>query len=572
MPETHIPPPSSLWAAVLADELARLGVRSVVVAPGSRSTPLALAFAADARFRTFSLLDERGAAFFALGIGLESGRPAAVLCTSGTAAANFFPAIVEADQAQVPLVVLTADRPPELRTTGANQTIDQVGLYGRTVRFARDLLPPASETAALQLRYLRTTVDRAVAAARGPVPGPVHLNVPFRKPLEPSAGMGPAEPLEGRAGQEPFTRILTQKPALALPAIDLPARGLILAGPRCPDGDFPDALTDLAQRYSLPVVADALSGLRFGPWTDALNPLNPEVCRGIASGRLPQPGFVLQFGAIPSSAAALDMLAALPADVLRISVQSSGVWQDDAHGLTHLLTADPAEFCRGLAALALGSPADTAYRAMLEEEDHRYWAAVAAADAPDFEGGAVADVVETLPEGSLLFVANSLSVRHLDAYVRPSLRRLRAFCNRGVSGIDGTISTALGVAASAGERITLILGDLAFYHDLNGLLALQRCGAVATIVILHNDGGGIFRRLPVAAHEPPFTDLFLTPHGLDFEPAARMFGASFARVQDRAGLKTALAAAAQSPEAAIIEFKSDSARTEEIRRRIDKER
>jgi 2-succinyl-5-enolpyruvyl-6-hydroxy-3-cyclohexene-1-carboxylate synthase len=568
MPEKRANP-NWVWASTLADELRRCGITEVVIAPGSRSTPLVLAFARTAGFRIFSLLDERGAAFFALGLGLASGRPAAVLCTSGTAAANFLPAVIEAGQAAVPLVVLTADRPPELRGTGANQTIDQVGMYGENVRFTADLLPPTDDPSPLVLRYLRTTVDRAATAALGPVPGPVHLNLPFRKPLEPGVDAFPVPGQIARPPGQPLTDIRPSRPKIDLPEIDWPARGLILAGPRCPGGDFPEAVTDLSARLGYPIIADGLSGLRFGPWTRSADLLNPQICAGFAGGRFEDPEIVLQFGVVPTSAAVLEMLGCFGERVARISVQEFGRWHDDAHGLSGLVHADPADFCLRLTESLPERDGDTGWAKRLVAADRAYWGAVAAfGDRPDFEGLVLADVVGALPDGANLFVANSLPVRHLDEFVRPHGKRIRVFGSRGASGIDGTISTALGVAAASAGPLVLVLGDLAFYHDLNGLLALERLGLQATIVLIHNDGGGIFRRLPVAGHGAEFDDLFLTPHGLDFEPAIRMFGLDFERLDNRAALRDALARTIGREPSRVIEVRTDSRRHEEIRRQI----
>ena len=561
--------PNWVWASTLADELRRCGVEEIVVAPGSRSTPLVVAFARSGGFRIRSLLDERGAAFFALGLGLASGRPAAVLCTSGTAAANFLPAVIEAGQSGTPLIVLTADRPPELRGTGANQTIDQVGMFGGNVRFAVDLLPPAAEPDPVVLRYLRTTVDRAVAASLGPVPGPVHLNLPFRKPLEPGAYAVPVPGQIARAAGKPLTDIRASRPEIELPRLDWPGRGLILAGPRCPGYDFPEVLVDLSRRLGYPIIADGLSGLRFGPWTRTADILNPQICAGFAGGRLEAPEIVLQFGIVPTSAAVLGMLGHFGDRVPRVSVQEFGRWHDDVHGLSRLVHADPTEFCRRLAAELPGRQVDADWVGELASLERDRWGSVdALGGGREIEGLLLADVVAALPEGGSLFVANSLPVRHLDEFVRPTEKRLQVFCNRGASGIDGTISTALGVASASAGPLVLVLGDLAFYHDLNGLLALSRLGVRATIVLIHNDGGGIFRRLPIAGHGDVFNDLFLTPHGLDFEPAARMFGLEFERVKDRAALRTALAGSIGHDRSRVIEIRSDSQVHEEFRRAI----
>jgi len=560
--------PATIWAHTFVDELARAGVRAAVIAPGSRSTPLTLAFAAHPQFRVYSLLDERGAAFFALGLAQASGMPAALLCTSGTAAANFFPAIIEASEAHVPLLVLTADRPPELRGTGANQTMDQVKLYGGYVRDFREVPLPEIDPAPKMLRALRTLADRAVAAAMGVIPGPVHLNFPFRKPLEPAGDPVPFD-LAARPDGLPFTSIAPFPLFSSAPHLDFPSRGLILCGPRCPAGDFPAAIADLAAKTGYPIIADALSGVRFGPWAARVLILNPQTSEVFKASEVPTPDLILQFGAVPASQAVLSFLENLPLETRRISVQAHGTWHDDVHTLSELIYADPAAFCRDLGERAPEGVADPEWIAALREFEERYWRAVdQVTGAGFFEGLALADVVESIPDGGILFVANSNPVRHLDEFVRPMAKRVAVFCNRGVSGIDGTISTALGVAAASDQPLVLVIGDVAFYHDLNGLLAVRRCGVRATIVLIHNDGGGIFRRLPVAEHEPEFTDLFLTPHGLDFEPAVRMFGAAFVRTAGGAELRAALANAIGHDIPHVIEVRTDSAAHEAVRMKI----
>jgi 2-succinyl-5-enolpyruvyl-6-hydroxy-3-cyclohexene-1-carboxylate synthase len=263
------------------------------------------------------------------------------------------------------------------------------------------------------------------------------------------------------------------------------------------------------------------------------------------------------------------MLDFLGDRVPRISVQDFGRWHDDVHGLSDLIHADPADFCRRLAKSLPDRPVDGDWRARLLAADRRYWQAVEEMGADrEFEGLILADITAALPDGAHLFVANSLPVRHLDEFVRPAARRVGVFASRGASGIDGTISTALGAAAVVEGPLVLVVGDLAFYHDLNGLLAMNRLGLRTTIVLIHNDGGGIFRRLPVADHDDAFLNLFLTPHGLAFEPAARLFGLSFERAAGRADLREALRRSIGARDPHVIEIRTDSAAHEEFRRAI----
>ena len=574
------PNPATLWATLFVDELVRAGLREACIAPGSRSTPLTIAFASHPAITVHSLLDERSAAFFALGIGLATGQPAAVVCTSGTAAANFYPAIVEANYSHVPLLVLTADRPSELRGSGANQTVDQVKMYGDQVRWFVDVALPENDPDPLTLRYLRTLAGRAIGAAKGLPPGPVQLNFPFRKPLEPVPLPGFIPPAEtgARVDPQPFVSVSRGKVLpdaddldVLVTAILRAKRGLIVCGPRCSDEKFPGAVVSLARAVGFPVFADALSGVRFGAtvlpelvfagyetFLPALKPLAP-------------PDLVIHFGAMPISARLGEYLGSLPPETHRFAIRASGDWQDDTYTTSHLMWADPEWVCEELTVRASQHEGvkDQVWITALAALEKQVWKAVdLAAQKTYFEGLILADVVEAMPRDGTLFVASSLPVRHLDQFVRPHEKELRVFANRGASGIDGTISSALGVASVSSAPVALVIGDLAFYHDLNGLLALKRCGVKATIVLINNDGGGIFRRLPVARFDPPFTDLFLTPHGLDFEPAVRMFGAGYSRVESREAFRKIFRASSGSDIPIVIEVPTDSSFHEEMRLKI----
>ncbi|MCG3211541.1 MAG: 2-succinyl-5-enolpyruvyl-6-hydroxy-3-cyclohexene-1-carboxylate synthase [Anaerolineae bacterium] len=575
------PNPSSLWAAVFVDELARAGLRAACIAPGSRSTPLTVAFARHPNITVYSLLDERGAAYFALGLALATGQPAALVCTSGTATANFFPAIVEANVAHVPLLVLTTDRPPELRHSGANQTIDQLNLFGEHARWFVDVALPETAPAAVTLRSLRALAGRALAATRGFPPGPVHLNFPFRKPLEPIPGDSPlVPPVEPRPNGAPFaafSRGQLAPSALQIDdlcsAIQSSRRGVIVCGPRCPGGDFPAAVTELARAGGLPILPDALSGVRFGPHTTQAEGLllagyETFLQREVVS-RWPAPDLILQFGALPISRWLGEWLGG-SAGARRMQISASGVWQDDSHTTSDFIWADPATLCQAVSGRLAGqsSAQETGWLARLRAAEAQTWQVIDQT-ADFFEGRLLADVVELLPSPAALFVASSLPVRHLDQFARPAPTELRLFANRGASGIDGTIASALGAAAGSGLPLTLVIGDLAFYHDLNSLLALRRCGLKATIVLINNNGGGIFHRLPIARVEPPFTELFVTPHGLEFAAAAQLFGLDYRAVTNPADFRRVFAAAVAAPESMLIEVKTSAQQHESVRREIN---
>lgn len=568
-----------LWARVIVDELARSGLRHVVIAPGSRSTPLTLAFADEPSITVHSLVDERSAGFFALGLALASERPVALVCSSGTATANFHPAVIEAHYAQVPLLVLTADRPPELRESGANQTIDQVRLYGEHVLWSVDVALPEADPAPLVVRNLRTLACRAWAVASGTPNGPVHLNFPLRKPLEPTpvpTDVTDRADFAGRADGRPFVTFDAGARLLSagqfgelLTLLRESPRGLIVCGPRCPGGDFPRAVTRLAAAAGYPILADPLSNVRFGPSGDALVLGGYDNYLTADSGA---PDVILQFGKMPTARAAETYLDAATS-AHRIAISADGVWADPTHRLDQFIEAEPALLCSMLASRldeqSMSQPRDRLWVERLRAAETATWDTITATSTDDyFDGLVLADVVDLLPDGALLYVGNSLPVRHLDQFARPTNKTLRVFGNRGASGIDGVVSSALGAAAASDQPLTLVIGDLSFYHDLNGLLAVKRLGINATIVVLNNNGGGIFKRLPIASFEPPFTDLFRTPLDLDFEPVIGMYGLDYRRADDRASFCSHFAAAQSSDTATVIEVPTDAARDHEWRQTL----
>lgn len=568
----------SRFVGALVDELARSGVTHACICPGSRSTPLALLLRRHPGIRVWTHLDERSAAFFALGMAKALREPVAVVSTSGTAAVNFAPAVVEAYYARVPLLALTADRPPELRDVGANQTIDQVRLYGAHVKwFVETLLPEAGEEA---VRYARSVACRAVATARGDVPGPVHVNLPFREPLIPA---GERPPLGRDAVGVPYVTVRQAprrpEPAELAPlAAELRAarRGLIVCGPQ-DDPSFPEAVTRLAAELGYPILADPLSqvrcGAHFGP--AVIDAYDAFLRDDGAAGSL-APEVVLRFGGTPTSKSLLLYLQRH--DKARQVLVDPGGWPDPGLVASDVVHADMASFCRALLGTLSsrhggqarsderGRPASaTAGR---RGEWLRRWqeanevARAALTDRlrsePDLsEPGVFVELAGRLPAGATLFAGNSMPVRDLDTFFPGSDRPLRVLANRGASGIDGVVSTALGASAVSSGPVVLVLGDLSLYHDMNGLLAAKRYGLRATIVLLNNDGGGIFSMLPQAEEPEHFEELFGTPHGLDFRHAAEMYGLTYRPVDGLAAFRRAVAESLDAPGTSLIEVRTD---------------
>ena len=579
---------NTLWARAIVDELARGGVTAACVSPGSRSTPLTVAFAEHEDIHVFSHLDERSAAYFALGRARRTGEVTPLVCTSGTAAANYHPAVLEADQSRSPLLALTADRPPELRDSGANQTADQEKLYGDAVRWYNDLPEPEAE--ARKLRSVRTTVARALAEAEGADAGPVHLNCPFRKPLEPvevpgdvpddldtlaaegrqdGASGAPAAPGVGASSSPAFVDRTQGTPELPDAEIrrlaeDLGVeRGLIVAGPADPHEVDPEAIVALAHATGFPILADPLSGLRFGGHTRVAPVLGgyDAYLDEAVTDDWPDPEAVLRIGASPTSKPLRKYLARTGAE--QFVVDPAGKWREAEFTATDLVVADPSRLAEALSRVVAG-PDSADWRSLWGDAETAHWDAVDDYDGL-FEGGVVADAVDAAPEPTTLFVSNSMPVRDLDRFARPSPDAVTALGNRGVSGIDGITSTALGAGSATTDHLTLVIGDLAYYHDMNGLLAVARCDVDATIVLLNNDGGGIFHKLPIESFEPPFTEQFKTPHGIDFEPTGDLYGLDYEQVDSRSGFVDAYVDAAASEGSTVIEVVTDAEDSHAVR-------
>jgi 2-succinyl-5-enolpyruvyl-6-hydroxy-3-cyclohexene-1-carboxylate synthase len=507
----------------LVDEWARGGVRVAAVSPGSRSTPLALALAADGRIDVHVFLDERSASFFAVGAAKASGRPAVVLCTSGTAAAEFHPAVLEAFHARVPLVVCTADRPPELRDTGAGQAVDQLKLYGDAVRWFAEVGAPSEADAASP--YWRAVAARSVAAAAGPPAGPVHLNLAFREPLVPTGGEVVVPP--GRDDGAPWVASAARRPSPDPADVDALAflvaaetRGVIVAGWGA-DVD-PEAVERFAAAASWPVLADPISGVRQGPHAvstyDAL-------LRSPAAARSLRPDVVVRLGAPLTGKVATSWL---DASVRQVLVDPDGAWLDPNRASAERIVAEPtalldAVSSRGPARalsfwLVSGRQADAAARRAVDRLLDSW--------AEPFEGRVARDLVAGLPSGSTVVVGSSMPVRDVESFARPRAG-VRFLANRGVNGIDGFVSTVLGVAAvSPGGPVVALCGDLTFLHDAGGLLGAARRGVDATFVVIDNGGGGIFNFLPQARAGlgDAFETLFGTPQGVDLTQLAALHG------------------------------------------------
>jgi 2-succinyl-5-enolpyruvyl-6-hydroxy-3-cyclohexene-1-carboxylate synthase len=618
--------PSTAFATVLADELARCGLREVVVAPGSRSTPLAMAFwelEQAGLVRLHVRIDERSASFTALGLAKVSRRPVAVLCTSGTAAANFHPAVIEADESAVPLLVLTADRPPELRGTGASQTVDQVKLYGDAVRwYAETGVPERLPGLAGYWRSLACRAWAHAAGEAGTLPGPVHLNIPLRDPLTPELNPAAERPstgatgsraeaflaqawpdlaeawpdsLAGRADGGPWTRF-AGGPATAEP-MELPwaERGVVVCG----DGDYDAAaLVELAERAGWPVLAEPSSGARRGP--NALTGYqyllaSPEFMAGhkpeviVSAGR---PGLSRP----QSSLLRLARDADTPVRHVVVA-PGPGLWADPQRTATDVaagitltgtgLTGQPGGPASGrwLADWRAADAAATRAAAAVLDAGQGGDTSAAAVNKQAFSGQLLPEqllseplvareLVAALPEHALLWCGNSLSVRDIDL-VLPASTYARVIASRGASGIDGTFSTAAGAALAhaadhPGSVSFALIGDLSLLHDAPGLaIGPGEPRPDLCVVVVNNDGGGIFEGLEPAAFRPgPFERVFGTPHGASVEHLAAAFALPYTLAEQPGDVAKAVAATTAGTGPRIVEARTGRTANADLRARM----
>ncbi len=581
--------PSHACALVLVDELARGGVTDAVLAPGSRSAALAMAFHDDPRIRLHVQIDERSAGFLAVGLAKGTGRPVPVVVTSGSAVANLHPAVVEADEGDVPVLLLTADRPPELRHTGANQTIDQAGIFAGAPRWQVVLGVP--EDRADSNAVWRSTAARALAEARGldgPA-GPVHLDLPFREPTVPAADDGRApvagpyqHPLDGRPDRRPWVTVERvprrldpeQVQAIAGRLATTP-RGLIVAGSGV---TAPGPILALAHAAGWPVIAEPTSGLRTGGPLAADHAIvhAPQLLSHAGFARAHTPDLVLRIGRTGLSR---EVAALLGPAVPQVLLDATGGWHDPERAISDVLITDVAGACTDLAeALGLpgGSPwldawreADAAARQVVD-------AALDATDAPS-EPRTARDLGAILPVGSTLFAASSMPIRDLDRFLAPR-EGLTVVGNRGASGIDGLVSTTLGIALAASDPsvdappagpTVGLLGDLALLHDANGFLLSPDAPQVdATFVVVDNDGGGIFSFLPQVHFPGSFERVFGTPHGRDLAGLARFHRLGYREVTAAAALPGAVTEAVAAGGIQLVHVRTDRAANADLHREL----
>ncbi len=566
-----------LLLRAFVDELARCGMRDACTSPGSRNAPLILALAREERLSTVSHIDERAAGFFALGLAKASGLPVAVTCTSGTAAAELLPAAIEAREARVPLLLLTADRPAELRDVGAGQAIDQLKLYGSAVKWFVEVAPAGAAPA--QLRWIRTLACRAYWTALEGRPGAVHLNFPLREPL-----VGAEEPAPddtGRADGAPYVRRgwgqAASTPGTFVPfmdAIEGTQRGVLVAGRHERESPLGKAASTFAEAAGWPLLADPMSGARRG---DAAIAHYDAFLRGDRLAAALAPDLVLRVGDLPVSKPLRAWLAGLRGTT-QIALDPEGAWQDPDAAVSLSLPLEPAETLSALAEF-LGmdegpQPAQPEWLASWRAADERAAEAIQGilAGAGLSEPRVAAELGTLLPAEATLFVASSMPVRDIETFWPARPDPPRVLCNRGANGIDGTVSSAFGAAVANGRRPTvLLIGDVALAHDVGALIAARRLGLKLTIVVLENGGGGIFDFLEVAGSPlaaPHYEEHVATPAGLDLAALAALYGLGHERLEDPRGFRAAMENALAAERSTIVEVRGERSANVELHRRV----
>ena len=533
---------NTLWSSIIAETLKRLGLTTAIICPGSRSAPLTVAFAQHPEIEAIPILDERSAAFFALGVAKRSHVPAALVCTSGTAGANFYPAVIEASESQVPLLVLTADRPPELRDCHAGQAIDQQKLYGSYPNWQAELALPSQKIG--MLRYLRQTIVQAVKRSLFSVPGAVHLNVPFREPLAPTPQ---PDPLNSQLHQEDFFAGITLNPyphsctgdSASRPYSSLLStwkqceRGIIIAGVAQPQHrqEYCQAITHLSQSLGWAVLAEGLSPVRnyanLNPYLISTYDLilgNPQLSQKLA------PEMVIQLGALPTSKELRAWLNSTQPQ--RWIIDPSPENFDPLHGKTTHLHLSVEQLATTIPPLAKQESVSSNYLHQWRDAETQLRQALDKTMATTdtlFEGKAAWLLSQTLPSATPLLIANSMPVRDVEFFWKPNNSGIQPFCNRGANGIEGSLSTALGIAHHHQSSV-MLTGDLALLHDTNGFLQRNRFTGHLTIVLINNNGGGIFEMLPISQFEPPFQEYFATPQEIDFAQLCGTYGIEYKRI------------------------------------------
>ena len=575
-----------LWTKTFVKELSSAGVKYACISPGSRNTPLTLAFAGNKKIKSFVHIDERSCAFFGLGLAKSSGTPVALISTSGTATAEFYPAIIEAYQQRIPLIICTADRPPELLDCGANQTINQNNLYKNHIRWFVDVGLP--EPITRRIKHIKVIARRAVYESLIRSKGPVHLNFPFRKPFEPDAFtddvsrelLDLADAISFEKEElfiEDEKNISTEKWFIEIfNYLKEFEKGLIIAGPENYDPAFHKKCQMLAEKLGYPILADGASQLRFGHH-------NKENIISNFEGSLRsdffvnnnKPDVILQFGRTITSKALDIFLEKCPAP--RFMINEFGDWFDPSNRATAAIACKPFIFCEKMLDKIMFEKIERKINGWLqtfieaEKISDSIKDEIINQSGPLNEARIIKEIINLLPENSQVMISNSMPIRDFDYFAMNTNKNIAIFNNRGASGIDGIISTALGIAADSSKPTFLITGDLAFYYDLNGLLAANKYSLPLIIILINNNGGGIFEVLPISEYKEVFKEFFIAPHNLDFSHFVKAYNGNYILIKNWTHLNEAFKSALQEKSFSVLEIKTNACESLTLRKKYWKE-
>lgn len=559
-----------IWCNVFTNRLAELGVKYVCISPGSRSTPLTYTFSTNKNFTTFPIVDERSSAFFALGLAKKSKSPVAIVTTSGTAVAELYPAIIEAFYQRIPLIVCTADRPRKLRGSGANQTINQHNIYKNHIRMFADIGLPDLNNINKVINIAEDAVRMSFFNERGPV----HLNFQFEKPFEPNSPTDNinAKLLENICANTSFELRENRSQQISFRKLAdkfSNKRGLILIGYNNYGDGFPKQVVRLSEKYGFPIYADGSSSLRFGKHRkDNIIENLTAIVRSASFQEKYDPKIIIQFGSAPTANVLLDFFKKSKAE--KILCNEFGDINDPSLTSKTIIKMNPEYFCESICNL------DKQTKNSLEWlDDWRAMNMIAKIHKNElvensefsFEGRLPYEIVSILQEKSNLFVSNSLPIRDFDFFATPNQKRLSIFTNRGASGIDGITSTALGIAKVSKEPTYLLTGDLAFFHDLNGLYNSIKFNIPLTIILVNNNGGGIFESLPISEYSEVMKDNFLTPLQINFKKFVEAYGGKHKRIKNWNHLRKELKLSSGSKKFTVLEVKTDAKKSKTKRQK-----
>ena len=566
---------NSFWGYLIIEELIRNGIDYFCISPGSRSTPLAVAVAGNKKARSIICYDERGAAFHALGYAKSTGNPAVLICTSGTAVANYYPAVIEASQTGTPLIILSADRPPELRDTGANQTIDQIKIFGDNVKWFFDLPAPDIK---IKPAFLLTTIDQGIHQSTLDKKGPVHINCMFREPLEPTKDELPSEYItkisDWKSGVTQYTQIVTG--TLKINPDDLEKLAEILNSARCGILSIgrlntqkqKNDVKNLAEKIGWPVFADITSGLRSSSRLTNLITHFDQILLKKDISQILNPDILLHVGAPLTSKRFIKFTAALK-NISYVQITDDQQRNDPEHSVTHSFRGTVSQTCRDL--MPILNPKRNEKLELLISYNKKISEIVngLSTEQPKINEISVARIISRiLPRNHILFLGNSMPIRDFDMFADFSYSLVCVGSNRGASGIDGTLATATGFATGQQKPLTIVLGDLALIHDLNSLFLVNMIDQQIILIVINNHGGGIFSFLPIAEFDQVFEQYFGTPHQLNFQQAAKLFGIDYSNPQTNEELVDVYKKYARNKKSLVIEIFTDRQENSDLHKHI----